>query len=241
MLSICKRDHIAASSSKSIHHLGTTTEGHPQYDEATGLMYPRPEHGRKDDKAVSPKSQNAWRLDFSSGHLTLSIFLVGKTDVALRSGLGEHCEVDLLDGDQTFRTLNEQMPEAKLTPSIEHLRELDFKKRLLLHPSDSRRCTYTGRYRLIVCNSLLVLELRTYQPISSIVASGIFYLPETVRGARNWNSRNSWIRDAPLTVQGSHKMDYGKAAEAYINPFLARLTDLWVGMIGGFELSPRID
>jgi GH15 family glucan-1,4-alpha-glucosidase len=60
---------------------------------------------------------------------------------------------------------------------------------------------YAGRHRELVRLSARVLQGMTYRPTGAIVAAVTTSLPEDVGGARNWDYRYSWIRDASLTMQ----------------------------------------
>jgi GH15 family glucan-1,4-alpha-glucosidase len=62
------------------------------------------------------------------------------------------------------------------------------------------RCTDTGVYHEEIHQSLLVLKALTYEPTGGIVAAPTTSLPERIGGARNWDYRFCWLRDATLTI-----------------------------------------
>lgn len=65
----------------------------------------------------------------------------------------------------------------------------------------SDRCAGGGRWESELKSSLTVLKALTYSPTGGIVAAPTTSLPETLGGARNWDYRFCWLRDATFTLQ----------------------------------------
>ena len=108
--------------------------------------------------------------------------------------------------------------------------------------------TYTGRWREAVHRSALTLKLLTSQPHGSIVASPTFGLPEKVGGARNWDYRYAWIRDASFVVYALMRIGFTRETSAFIDWIEARCRDLnpdgslqaMYGIDGRHDLSERV-
>ncbi len=79
----------------------------------------------------------------------------------------------------------------------------------------SGRCTYDGRHREAVEQSLRVLKALTYAPTGGIVAAPTTSLPEAIGGRRNWDYRYCWLRDAALTLAAMLRSGYAEEAQAW--------------------------
>ncbi|MCZ2403369.1 glycoside hydrolase family 15 protein [Paenarthrobacter sp. Z7-10] len=73
-------------------------------------------------------------------------------------------------------------------------------------------CVLDGEYASSVRRSLLVLRALTHEDTGGIVAAPTTSLPEDFGGARNWDYRYCWLRDAALTLEAM--LTHGYAQEA---------------------------
>jgi GH15 family glucan-1,4-alpha-glucosidase len=77
------------------------------------------------------------------------------------------------------------------------------------------RCTYQGEHRELVMRSLITLKALTYGPTGGIVAAPTASLPEKLGGARNWDYRFCWLRDATFTLLALMNSGYTEEASAW--------------------------
>jgi GH15 family glucan-1,4-alpha-glucosidase len=120
----------------------------------------------------------------------------------------------------------------------------------------ARGCTYHGEWREAVLRSLITLKALIYAPTGGIVAAPTASLPEALGGARNWDYRYCWLRDATFTLyallENGHRGEArawrewllravaGKASQLQIMYGLAgerRLPELELDWLPGYEGS----
>ncbi len=81
----------------------------------------------------------------------------------------------------------------------------------------SSRSTHDGEYRDLVMRSLITLKALTFGPTGGIVAAPTTSLPEKLGGARNWDYRFCWLRDATFTLLALMNSGYTEEASAWHN------------------------
>lgn len=79
----------------------------------------------------------------------------------------------------------------------------------------SSRSTHDGEYRDLVMRSLITLKALTFGPTGGIVAAPTTSLPEKLGGARNWDYRFCWLRDATFTLLALMNSGYSEEASAW--------------------------
>jgi GH15 family glucan-1,4-alpha-glucosidase len=72
-----------------------------------------------------------------------------------------------------------------------------------------------GEYSDAVRRSLITLKALTDRTTGGIVAAPTTSLPERIGGARNWDYRYCWVRDATFTLQAMMNSDYYQEAKRW--------------------------
>jgi GH15 family glucan-1,4-alpha-glucosidase len=79
----------------------------------------------------------------------------------------------------------------------------------------ARSTVPVGEERTMIMRSLITLKALTYAPTGGIVAAPTTSLPETLGGARNWDYRYCWLRDATLSLLALMNGGYYDEATAW--------------------------
>jgi GH15 family glucan-1,4-alpha-glucosidase len=144
-----------------------------------------------------------------------------------QDGNGVFSEFTLRERQTTTFTLREIECAAgcHLTLSEQEASE-DFRRTIEYWLRWISKCTYTGRWREMVHRSALALKLLTYAPTGAIVAAATCSLPEAIGGARNWDYRYTWIRDAAFTLYGLLRIGLTEEAASFMDWIDARCHEL---------------
>jgi GH15 family glucan-1,4-alpha-glucosidase len=79
------------------------------------------------------------------------------------------------------------------------------------------KCKVTGKWATDIRRSLITLKALSYRPTGGIVAAVTTSLPEQIGGARNWDYRYCWLRDATFTLLAFMNAGYLEEAAMWQN------------------------
>jgi GH15 family glucan-1,4-alpha-glucosidase len=147
----------------------------------------------------------------------LSLGLAAQTKLQ-RDGEGVVAEFVLGEGETTTFILRQikDSDQADFCPGEGEVETafrntVDYWQRWLSH------CTYQGRWREMVYRSALALKLMTYKPTGALVAAPTTSLPEHMGGARNWDYRYTWLRDASFTLYALMRIGFTEEAAGFFD------------------------
>ena len=127
-------------------------------------------------------------------------------------------QFDLQEGEAQVFTLSDEPPDGNVPcPASREEAEALFQQTVKFWRSWLAKGSYRGRWRERVERSALCLKLLTFDPTGAIIASPTASLPEVIGGARNWDYRYSWLRDAAFTTYGLLRVGFTSEAAGFAN------------------------
>nr|WP_267898865.1 glycoside hydrolase family 15 protein [Saccharopolyspora rhizosphaerae] len=182
---------------------------------------PRFDYGRAQHKTVS--AQNRVRFRGAGENLVLD----ASVDLTTDERGDAHAEFEMDDRRTevfVLEVLGEDVePEPHGTEQeVDELllRTVEFWRKWL---SNS---VYRGRWREMVNRSALVLKLLTHEPSGSMIAAPTTSLPERFGGARNWDYRYVWIRDAAFSLSALLRLGFTEEAESFMRWLTCRFVEV---------------
>jgi GH15 family glucan-1,4-alpha-glucosidase len=151
---------------------------------------------------------------FKSGSVSLAL----STNVSLRDDGhgGVTAEFVITEGKSQVFILRDDCADGVPCPPSEKEAEQLLRGTVKFWHDWLSSCTYHGRWRDQVQRSALALKLLTFQPTGAIVAAPTTSLPEVIGGARNWDYRYTWMRDAAFTVYAFLRIGFREEAAAFM-------------------------
>jgi GH15 family glucan-1,4-alpha-glucosidase len=192
------------------------------------ICSPRFNYGRAPARFSAVEGEDDCALDATDGTTTVRLFSDMRMGI---EGASAHARHTMREGEQRFCALS-------WTPELGGPRTYD---QAAAHVQ--RTCHYwrewlaAGTYpdhqwRAFLQRSALVLKGLTYAPTGAMIAALTTSLPETPGGARNWDYRYCWMRDATFTLWGLHALDLDWEA----NDFMEYLADLKRNKDGSLQI-----
>jgi GH15 family glucan-1,4-alpha-glucosidase len=151
--------------------------------------------------------------------------LLLRSSVPLKIVNGEAVAEFKLRSDQTASFVLEEADGESPSANPDYISDA-FKETMNYWITWVNRSKYRGRWREMVNRSALTLKLLTSEPHGSIVAAPTFALPESIGGARNWDYRYTWIRDASFTLYALMRLGYTDEARSFMQWMEQRCREL---------------
>src|SRR6185312_1201769 len=184
---------------------------------------PRPDYARS---GVRLRERGSLGIYCGSGAQVIII----RSDIPLRLSNDSSeaaATFTLRAGERRYVSIAFSDSEPAILPSVDDSAERRVKESIRWWQSWSSLCKYEGPYRSAVVRSALALKLLTFAPSGAVIAAPTTSLPERIGGARNWDYRYCWLRDASLTFRALFDLGYADEARSCLSWLLHTTRITW--------------
>ena len=193
---------------------------------------PRPEYGRA--RVRLEKRSGGWVWTWGNEWLHLGADFDLSADRGAVQG-----EITLRAGDNRWLSLTYEKADAGIMAPLADAAQSRLDRTADWWQRWSARCRYDGPYREPVERSILVLKLLNHVLSGSVVAAPTTSLPESIGGARNWDYRFCWLRDAALTMRAFTGLGYLDEARAFFDWLLHATRLTWPSLVVLYDVYGR--
>jgi GH15 family glucan-1,4-alpha-glucosidase len=158
-----------------------------------------------------------------------------------RTEIGVTCDITLSAGESATFVLERVTEDYVPRPYSEDETRAAFDRTLEYWRRWLSKSQYQGRWREMVHRSALTLKLLTFRPTGGIVAAPTTSLPEQLGGARNWDYRYTWIRDAAFSLYALLRLRFTDEAAAFMDWLTERFREERPGREGPLQIMYGID
>ena len=174
------------------------------------LFDPRPDYGRVVPSLIDQKA-----FEVVCEHRAQVLALQSEIPLATGSGPGARGRTRLQAGEvRTLSLTYDRWLPAVLSPVGGGAADR-IARSVAWWDTWMRGCRYDGPYADAVRRSAITLKLLTYAPSGAVIAAPTASLPEAIGGARNWDYRYCWLRDASLTLRAFDDLGFTIESEAF--------------------------
>ncbi len=198
---------------------------------------PRPDYGRR-AAVLARRGALGWAWSWGSELLHLS------TDVDFRTaarGTAIEGRVSVGSGSKRYFSLGYTKGDVASITAIGPAAEEQCRSTLRWWEGWAQRCRYDGPHRAAVVRSALALKLMTYALSGGVVAAPTASLPEALGGARNWDYRYCWLRDAALTMRAFTRLGCMEEASAFFAWLMHTTRLTWPRLQVMYDVYGRTD
>ncbi len=163
---------------------------------------------------VIHKKKQGYIKTYSKKNITDNMYLYSSLD---SDAILEEKEIELKGKQYVLLSYNQ-----KLIPIDLERIQLEFQRTKVYWLNWNNRSRKFYQYNNIICRSLLILKLMSFQESGAVVAAVTTSIPETIGEERNWDYRFCWIRDASMSINTLLKLGHQSAARRFMG-FIKRI------------------